>query len=1482
MFRLVALLALTANAREDANLKTKKTVMHALHLERATALAKRIQDMSTASNAAIAKENAQMKAKSGNIDPVKARINTIRNQFNDLTSQTSLKLLTIAQESKMDISTKAAIEKKKAITLTNGLEVVGDQNQDFRTNSLEESQQLTDLTLISMGDMNRQMTAVQELATEVRSLLEDYAGAFQEEQAETSAENVAFWAQEFQSVIENTQSDTTTLLLDIENIVSDVGGEHREIQQLLDQEKAELNGLFISLTEMADQVVDNAREQKAQMGPIEREELDGILKTTTAAAKAKNDIKAKALAAQNTAEKLLQEEKDDVVNDLEGQIRDFRGDANEVDKTNQEKADQLVATAKEITTDFRDEILATRKANAEVSLDTHTTLMDAQNARDDAVQTFTDLRKEADTVDSDSRFMLNDAVDEAMMNMQNARADLDGLQVDEERKLSNNIDRMYQSTRAATRSEQDKVEKEVDDKAGEVEDAVAAGTQTINAQQSNIETMGSTLGGEIKSLRDELNTLNSELSDASSRIGGAKESSKTSIENIRAAAKTAFGALVGSVEAKKADVNEKLNKEVQSATSKAVADQSSIEADLEQKIYGIRDAAESKLRKSATAISTATQRGETIAKEMVATGESIKQLKQTIEQDLPATKEEIESSIKTMKSQMEQVKESFNAAKTQAQGTVEEQNTDMLDTFNDEIEKFVQRIDTDLKAASQTLGRDVTQQETDIKGFKDSSAETYAGIKDTLIKAQTYLRETYVKVAKTVNDAETGSVNQNAEMSRMKNALAAAMNSLPRDAAAEVAKAKSELQSSTRKAKDDMAAEIERLRKEGQYELAQVMQESLTKMEPLVEKAKATAMDEEDKTKSLRDQLDADSAEIAMYQSKAEQQDHAAQAEVKSMQAVLAAIREKEEMGIADAKNAGDEYRNQLNAMILGDISQLQADEKQRLMSSQTSMDALLAKLSADGKQMSKDKLMALLKIQNKVADDRAQDQEVTKNTLSLEDALRARAQEIVSTGFNEIADVATSARLAESLATQGSMDAKGAIYEQSEQTLKTLGQAAMALRSAKQKEDEELGDMSGQFGNQLGNLGDVAKSETNALLERTKQIQAALPDLAGMFANDTLDIRSELGASHHHIAVAQNWTKQVIAGFEGKLEEVEKKRNEEAIYVHRKASNNKKSVLNKADAIITKVDGINKELKDTRTAMRTQLTNFRGSMTTLGAMDTKHDQVSLTEMNAKISNLEREHQELMEWKRNDKLRTERYRHDMEESLKELTAGIQSNDRTQQKDRIDDKLRLNDALRTMKRTVESELSNNEIEERHAYGSVTDAITQSTRNARAQLERTNQDRQDYVNKLREAYKEKHSREREALDQARDEQNKLDLTIANLMQEAKEAQSAVNGLALPMKSLAEGSATARQDNELKQRLANAASETEPLTGTSFMEESAKSATARRVSVQQTASETTDELDAVKSLNDELYRQNVQLEEQNKRLESGLRYAESLPIQ
>ena len=80
-----------------------------------------------------------------------------------------------------------------------------------------------------------------------------------------------------------------------------------------------------------------------------------------------------------------------------------------------------------------------------------------------------------------------------------------------------------------------------------------------------------------------------------------------------------------------------------------------------------------------------------------------------------------------------------------------------------------------------------------------------------------------------------------------------------------------------------------------------------------------------------------------------------------------------------------------------------------------------------------------------------------------------------------------------------------------------------MALRSARQKEDEELGDMSGQFGNQLGNLGDVAKSETNALLERTKQIQAPFnPDvwkssfnLQTLFAFETQISSSPQSLSH-------------------------------------------------------------------------------------------------------------------------------------------------------------------------------------------------------------------------------------------------------------------------------------------------------------------------------------------------------------------------------
>jgi hypothetical protein len=403
--------------------------------------------------------------------------------------------------------------------------------------------------------------------------------------------------------------------------------------------------------------------------------------------------------------------------------------------------------------------------------------------------------------------MLNDAVDEATQNMMNSQSELEMSQSEEARKLDQSIDKLTQSTRAAMRSEQDKVEGEVDDKAGEVENKVTEGTAAIDGQVQDIEGMGTTLGGEIRRIKDELTGIQTELTDASHRLIGTKDSSGKSIENIKTAAETAFGSLVGSVETKKAETLTKLNKEVTDAKEKALADQGSIEADLEQKINGIRDQAETKLSKSASAIHTATERGETIAKEMVATGESIKTLKETIEADLPATKQEIEASIKSMKSQLQQVKDSFEAAKTSARGTVDEQNSDMMETFETKIDEFQTRIDDELRAATTALDRDVETQGGDIKSFKDSSAETYSTIKDTLTKAQAYLRETYVKVAKTVNGAETGSVKQNAEMKRLKNSLLTAMNSLPRDAASQVAEAKSELQTSARKAKDEMAKE---------------------------------------------------------------------------------------------------------------------------------------------------------------------------------------------------------------------------------------------------------------------------------------------------------------------------------------------------------------------------------------------------------------------------------------------------------------------------------------------------------------------------------------------------------------------------------------------------------------------------------------------------------------------------------------------------
>merc|ERR1719160_1341381 len=99
-------------------------------------------------------------------------------------------------------------------------------------------------------------------------------------------------------------------------------------------------------------------------------------------------------------------------------------------------------------------------------------------------------------------------------------------------------------------------------------------------------------------------------------------------------------------------------------------------------------------------------------------------------------------------------------------------------------------------------------------------------------------------------------------------------------------------------------------------------------------------------------------------------------------------------------------------------------------MSTETTMDELLRDLQAKNKGMSKEKLLALLKIQTKVQDDMDADKEVDKQTQTIEGDLKKKAADVISKGFTEMADVATSARMAEALAAQGATDAKGAIYE--------------------------------------------------------------------------------------------------------------------------------------------------------------------------------------------------------------------------------------------------------------------------------------------------------------------------------------------------------------------------------------------------------------------------------------------------------------------
>jgi hypothetical protein len=386
------------------------------------------------------------------------------------------------------------------------------------------------------------------------------------------------------------------------------------------------------------------------------------------------------------------------------------------------------------------------------------------------------------------------------------------------------------------------------------------------------------------------------------------------------------------------------------------------------------------------------------------------------------------------------------------------------------------------------------------------------------------------------------------------------------------------------------------------------------------------------------------------------------------------------------------------------------------------------------------------------------------------------------------------------------------------------------------------------------------------------------MPNFASMFQNDTEDAREEVEEAHQHIKVAENWTKQVIAGFEAKLDEVRSAREDQATQVHDRASEVKKMVVGEADSVVERVESIASQTENLEKDMRRQMGAFRGKLNSLAGVNVQHDAATAEDMGGKLLQLQQNHQRLMDWATTNKHRTASWRDAVEKNLHALGRSISSDDAELSTMRLDQQVGLTNALRSIASGVQGDMAKAGGEEMRAYEHMTSGFGQGIADVMHKKELSAEEEADAEGRADAALERKQAAQQGALSRAEAKQYELDQTVSALNRKSKEALGAMESLELPMKTIssqnqrtdAKFSDVQRRMTELSQGGSRASSLLQAqhlrLEPGSLLETS-----------ESQEAEIADEIAAVKALNEELYNQNMKLSQQNSRLQDGLQSAE-----
>jgi hypothetical protein len=1370
-----------------------------------------------------------------------------------------------------DISEDASTFATTAAAHEQGIDSVMADSESYRETSVQESDDLTSEAQKGIDILNTEEADLDELSRRGMATMADEVDSHEDAAQELVDENEQTVSEELKGAvsadIQETKDEQLGLL---ETSLEDSKEEQKAVREGLKETTGEVGENAAEHTELKDELEDLLKEQRSLIKTATKTHERSILRAEKIARKTRVAVSTKTSKEEGKAEKAVSRALKDVSKEFKVQTKEWLTKGNELADATSEKADELGDIAGEVKTGFYEQVRATRKENAAAIMDLKSTTASGKKAEADAQDDFNTQTVRRKKMIGSNRYKLSQVADGAKQKIMSIRGELEGQQKLMSSSVGVALTGLEDKIRTSMREDRGKVEQTVRDSGTKLGTKITKGTSTLDKGMFAVIDAAKKLGNEIEDNTGELQDMEAKLSDGAERLNALYETTLKQMGSVSNETKTKLEKVEDMLMEKVQEVENRLVLETGTMKNdtQELAEEK-IAADLAEKIETIKEDSVSSLDRSGRTVKTATERGESIVQGMAITSQSIQDLKSGINEELPQAKSSIAQSIGTMKEALSTSEEKLGAGKDAALETVEGQEVEMKAETNAILAESRYKLGSRVEESAQELEEMLRSATTGVDELQETSKSNDGAMKK-FDAAQISI------VNEALNKVKSLSKQQAKDASTMKDKLGqlkAYVHSLTMNAVrgTQMMKAQSDsvlgnaVMDFTKKAKNAFlnagGASSDDIKK--------FLEQATLQLDEKLENLNAKLFTKGQDVKALAASSSGEGEAVTL-------------ARVKAAGLMSNFQKKLEQM---------EEYINELNEKAAKDYSKQEANAKedQDLLESTSKQEIahLMEDADAEGKQAQSEAQVAIDKVEQSAEE---LDRQASSSSTEYGEKVRSRlhtAQEGKGEVTAEVDDLETDERDMEKAMNVASGDLKSKVDVKEDEVKRLevgekeqmaeaggagvgeLRQAAQLLSSAKDLTGAEMDEIGESVQSGLNEYRGVGQEEAKDLTDKVNQLMKTQPDFGAMFDADTGDLREQMASAHDHIDVGQKWAKEVVEGFEGKVEKVREQREQAGSDIHDKASAVKKDVVEQGEDTVKRIGTVAKDTTAMEKNMREKIKEFRGTLSGLSQVESTHDKDQVDEMQAKLFALQQNHERIMSWANMDRHRTAAWKHAVEKNLHELGRSITSDDTEQYGERLDAETSLMNGLRDIAGQVKAEIAKTGQEESKMYEHLASKFGQGMVELMKQKESNEKDEERAQESARESVLRKEESEEKSVGTVKTAQDRLDDTVTTLLKESKVAAGTMAALKLPLLSVNEKNQKTRESYDaLKTRLNRMVA-----AGTmSFLQEADNS--------NSTAASTANEIQAITALNKLLLRQNMKLAKQNDVLEQGLQYAKSLP--